>query len=319
MKLSLVLTLLISITACSSGYAVKNHYLSDQNEINQIQILSSKILKFPAYKQLDFSGLSDLAWDEKQQILYALSDKGILFHLKLMVSDNKIDTVSVLSAYRLKDKSGKNLVGDKRDSEGLDLHYENSKSILSVSFERQPRIIQYTPTGKWLKEVKLPKKLKTVKIYRDSNKALESVINHPSYGVIAASEYPLINHGMKQQSLYSASGEEWMFKAASAKNSAVTALEVLPNNNILVLERAWAGFAHPLVINLSEVMINNCIKGKICSSKNIAKLSTADGLRLDNFEGLTQFKNRQYLMISDDNAKPIQNTILVLFEVKNYP
>ena len=318
MRLTFILvTISLFFTACTSIKKVKDYSLSNKNKIGKIQILSSKSLKFPDYNGRTFAGVSDLAWDKNKQILYALTDRATLFHLKLNVDENKITTVSVIDAYALKDKQGKRLSGKKIDSEGMDLHYgANQQAILSISFERHPRIVQYTSEGGWISELSLPNKLTNIKLYRSSNKALESTVNHSLYGTITAAEYPLKNHNKKQHVLYGLSGKEWRFKASNAKNSAITALEELPNNNLLVLERAWAGFLRPLVINLSEVMINNCAQGNICTSKNLAQLSTADGWRLDNFEGLTEYKDGQYLMISDDNASPIQHTLLVLFEVR---
>ena len=315
MKILTLFALALLLGACSSS-GFRPYSLSGQDVVGNIHILSSHKLKFPNKTGFAFAGISDLAWDEKQQILYAISDKGNLFHLKLDDKNKQIQSVSLLAAYSLKDKQGKALQGLMTDAEGLDLYYDkNQHPILSISFEQQPRIIQYTNKGEWIAEKPLPALLQDSKQYRHPNLSLEGLTHHPKYGTLTATEMPLKQYKEKQQHLYALTGKQWKFKASAAKNSAVTALEVLSNGNILVLERAWSGIAHPLVINLSEIMINNCSSGEICPKKNIAKLSTANGWRLDNFEGLTQYKNDLYLMISDDNAKPIQNTLLVLFEV----
>ena len=313
-----ILILSSFLSACAAVPLVVNFFLSEQKQIGTMQILSSKQLNFVGTKDIPFEGISDLAWDEKRQILYALSDRAALFHLKIDYQNEQINNVSIIASYALQNKQGQPLMSDAADSEGLTLRYnEQGDSILEVSFEQNPRIIQYSPQGKRLAETALPAVLADIYNYRSTNKALESVVYHPQHGILTASEYPLKKYSMQYQRIYSVStGREWIFPASPAKNSAITALSILPNNNILRLERAWAGFFHPLVINLSEVMINNCAEGKICSVKKIAKLSTADSWRLDNFEGLTRFKKDLYLMISDDNAKPIQNTILVLFKLK---
>jgi len=318
MKILLLLVFSTFLSTCSATPLVADFFLSEQKDIDAIQILSSKQLNFTDSKNLPFEGISDLAWDEKAQILYALSDRAGLFHLKLHYQEQQIKDVSIIAAYPLKNAKGQALVSNAADSEGLTLHYnQQGDPILEVAFEQDPRIIQYSPQGKWLAETPLPVVLQNIHNYRSTNKALESVIYHPDHGLLTASEYPLKKHSMQYQRIYSLkSDREWIFPASPAKNSAITALSVLPNNNILRLERAWAGIFHPLVINLSEIMINNCTQGKICSVKKIAKLSTADSWRLDNFEGLTRFKKDLYLMVSDDNAKPIQNTILVLFKLK---
>lgn len=317
MKLLLVISVIFAISSCVSTQPIKNFQLSDQDHSGYIQIHSSQVLNLPPYNGFSFAGVSDLAWDSNKKILYALTDRAILFHLKLSFADNKINTLSIVDAYALKDKQGERLKAWDVDSEGLDLHYDqNQQVILSVSFERHPRIVQYTTKGEWIREVKLPDILRDIASYHSPNKSLESVVYHSEYGLMTASEYPLKNSVTQQQRLYSVSGREWKFSQSPAKNSAVTALEVLPNNNILILERAWAGYLRPFSISLREVLVKNCVQGEICPSKKLAQLSTADGWQLDNFEGLTQLENRQYLMISDDNASPIQNTILVLFQVQ---
>lgn len=318
MKVVWVLIFSTFLSACSAMPMVANFFLSEQKDVGAIQILSSKVLNFSGSKRVPFEGISDLAWDEKHQILYALSDRAGLFHLKLNYQDKQIKGVSIVASYPLKNTQGQALISNAADSEGLTLRYnKQGDTVLEVSFEQDPRIIQYSPKGKWLAETSLPTVLQDIYNYRSTNKALESVIYHPKHGLLTASEYPLKKYSMQYQRIYSVeTGREWVFPASPAQNSAITALSVLPNNNILRLERAWAGFFKPLVINLSEVMINNCAQGKICSVKEIAKLSTADSWRLDNFEGLTRFKKDLYLMVSDDNGKPIQNTILVLFELK---
>jgi hypothetical protein len=317
MKILWILVFSTFVSACLAMPTVMDYLLSDQSKIDSIHILSSKKLQFEGFKDLPFDGISDLAWDEKQQILYAISDRAALFHLKLNYQDKKIHNVSVIAAYPLKNKQGDILVSNNADAEGLDLSYnEKGETILHVSFEQTPRIAQYTPTGEWLKKIPLPKSLSQIKYYRSSNKALESVVLHPRHGLLTATEYPLKQYDMQQQRIYSYSGKEWIIPASDAKNSAITALSVLPNQNVLILERAWAGFLHPLVITLSEVNINNCAPNTICSVKKIAKLSTADSWRLDNFEGLTHFKKDLYFMVSDNNAQPIQSTLLVLFEIQ---
>jgi hypothetical protein len=44
-------------------------------------------------------------------------------------------------------------------------------------------------------------------------------------------------------------------------------------------------------------------------------MKTDDGWNLDNFEGLTHYKDNIYLMISDDNGFFLQSTILTMFEI----
>ncbi len=171
-----------------------------------------------------------------------------------------------------------------------------------------------------LAKLSIPKALQKNKNYRDNNKMLESVVNHPKYGVLTAAEFPFRKDSMKAQTVYATSKfseqKAWHFPASKAKNSAITDMEVLANGDLLIMERAFSNPFVPIVMNLRRLKLNKCDKKGHCKIENIARFSSADGWRLDNFEGLTHIKGNQYLAVSDNNKNPLQNTIFVLFEMK---
>ena len=285
-----------------------------------LRILSSKGLRLKSPNGHDVSELSGITWDADENILYAVSDEGVLYHLGIKIYNKSIVEVNVLKEFLLKNRNHKALKKKWRDSEGLSSNNDNNgikgDTELIVSFEGKPRVIRYTPEGVYIDDVTLPDKLTHKKKYRHKNKALESVTFHPKEGLITAAEFPMKSKQETTQTLYTATGKEWNFRASSAKKSAVTGLEVLPNGNILVLERAWAGIQNPVVINLSEINIRNCKPSTQCVLKNLASLSSSEGWLLDNFEGLAHFRENLYFMISDNNENIFQTTVLVLFEVK---
>ena len=312
------------IASCSSSFSEtfpydlvpKEGFYSKPSDIKILSTIGLNLTTPQGNKAVELSGIS---WDEDEGILYAVGDEGMLYHLKLIMQDNKINGVKVIAEYDFLKKNGKRLKKKWRDSEGLSsLKHNNGikgDTELIVSFEGKPRVVGYSPQGQYMGEIKLPAKLWRKKEYRSKNKALESVVVHPAKGVITAAEFPLKNKPKNVHTLYSSSGKEWDFNASTALNSAVTGLEVLDNGNILVLERAWAGIQNPIVINLSEIDLNNCDDKAKCNKKKLASLSTSEGWLLDNFEGLAHYKNNQYLMVSDNNDKDYQTTVLVLFEV----
>jgi hypothetical protein len=318
----------ILLSSCSTSFSeIFPYELAPKQSLfpkpEHINILSSKGLKLSNSKGKKVSELSGISWDQDENILYAVSDEGILYHLALGIESDEIHTVKVIATYPLLNRKNKPFKKKWKDSEGLStLHHDNAISgdtELIVSFEGKPRVVRFTPQGKYISEVKLPTKLWRKKNYRNKNKALESVTIHPSLGIITAAEFPLKGKKKTNQTLYAASGKSWDFTAASAKNSAVTGLEVLPNGNIMVLERAWAGVNNPVVITLAEIPIENCKSKLLCNAKELASLSSAEGWTLDNFEGLAHYQGNQYLMISDDNDKKFQTMVLVLFEVNLNP
>lgn len=311
---------LSSCNAFSQGkhqFALTPSHLQD--EFMGIRILDTFTFSPKAVNTIPFTEISDLAWDKDDKRLYAISDEGILYHLNLRIVDKKITHIAALKAIKLLDDQGKPFKNKFSDAEGLTLVGHDNKqqgdSRLIISFENKPRISQFDLKGQEISPIKIPNKLKKRKTYRHKNNALESVTHHPQYGVLTAAEKPIKKLKDKQQAIYSATGKTWFFPASNTKNSAITALEVLTNGDVLILERAYSDPFTPIVITLRRLKLEQCNANNVCIVNDIARFDGADGWSLDNFEGLTHIKDNQYLMVSDDNNNPLQNTIWVLFEI----
>ena len=269
------------------------------------RILDSVEVRFAPWYGIPFEGVSDLACDRKDHRLYAVSDRGWLYRLQLVIEDAKIKRVELAGAVTLTDAKGNDLDGKKwRDAEGMTL----ASDRLLVAFERKPRIILYRPDGRFVEKVKLPKPLGKAKRYRGKNSMLESVAWHPRYGLITAPEQPLEKSDASLHTLY-AKKKRWKIPASGS----LTAIETTAKGNILILERNYDWITGERSVHLSLIRIAECKKR--CVKETIATLSTTEGCRLDNFEGLTRLEGNRYLMISDDNGSPLQKTLLVLFEI----
>jgi len=316
------------ISACSSNQANAYNYSIKPSLVNhpdsatsypRINILNSYLIKTKAKDSYPIVELSDLAWDEDEQLLYSISDEGLLYHLRLEINKNYLSNVKIIAAMPLLNKQKQALKGKFSDAEGLTLVNGNNgkrgDSQLIVAFENQPRISKFSSKGQFLGKVQTVKKLRKRKSYRSNNKALESVTLHPTHGFLTASERPLKDKPLSQQTIYSNLGKEWHFAASKTRNSSITALEVLSKDKVLILERAYNGLLSPVVISLRQLNLDQCDSNNYCEIEDLARLDSSEGWILDNFEGLTHFSDNQYLMVSDNNKNPLQKTILVLFEV----
>ncbi len=282
----------------------------------KIRILDQRSLTYSDIDGHHFFGVSDAAYDAKNKRLYLVTDqKGKLFVFHA-VFGSKIETFKPLHAFELRGKGGKAFRRWRRDSEGMTI---DDKGKLLISFEGRAKIGHFDTRGRMLRAYRLPPKLLNVKNFRSRNKSLESVALHPEYGVLTASEYPLKRNPKRSQTIYSLSGREWHFKAEKAANSAVVAIEVMDDGNLLVLERAYSGLRHPVVITLKKLWLKRCRKkGKSrgsCKSEVLAQFSSSDGWYIDNFEGLAKVGKNRYVIVSDDNDNFFQRTLLVYFEV----
>jgi len=279
-----------------------------------IKILDQKRLSFSKIKGVKFAELSDVTYDTKTQTLYFVSDKGMLYMFNAHFSD-KIDMLIPLSAKKLKTKKGKRLKKWKRDSEGLTLDGDNR---LLVSFEGNAKIAWFhknsSKVGRRIKNYPLSTLLTKKENYRSKNKSLESLAWHPRYGILTATEWPVKKDDKKKQTIYALSGKKWHFKAEPERRSGISAIEVMDDGNVLVLERSYTGLLEPFVVTIKKVYLGQCKNG-FCKTKILAKMNNHKGWQIDNFEGLAKVGNNRYVMVSDDNDNFFQRTLLIYFEV----
>lgn len=286
--------------------------------VPQLQVLDDFFIQGISVNGVQISELSGLAWDEDEQLLYAVSDKGYVFHFRLQLNGDHIQAVEPVFAAVLLDSKGKKLRAYRHDTEGLlVLNAANRKhgdSQLVISFEGEPRLVRFTPQGRALKNITVPAPLKDRHVLRYGNRGLEAVTLHPRYGFITAPELPLKGQPDNLHTLYSTSGRQWSFMAYPAQNSGISALETLPDGNMLILERAWSGFPNPLVVSLRYLDFTQCSRHGACEAQNLKVFSSL--LPVDNFEGLAALGNNRYLMVSDDGGGDLQRTVLRLFSLK---
>lgn len=286
-----------------------------QGDMPRLLMQSTFVLRATDIDGLKISELSGLAWDEDEQLLYAVSDKGRLFHLRLVLDGNQIRAVEALQGVRLLNKSGEPLKKARGDAEGLMvINANNGKkgdSQLIVSLEGEPRIVRFTPDGRALSNVVLPPALQNRKAYQHPNDSLESVTLHSRYGFITAPEMPLKGQPRNLHTVYSTKGSHWSFTAYPAENSGISALETLPNGSLLILERAWSGLLNPLVISLRYLDFKQCTRDGDCQAQDLQVSSSR--FFIDNFEGLTHISGNQYLLVSDDGDEDLLNTTFALF------
>jgi len=276
----------------------------------QVKIIKQKNLKYTIDGN-KLSEISDLVYDKNSSTLYMISDKGILFTFNANFN-NKGFTLKPQHSYKLRDKNGKILKGNNRDSEGLAL---NDKGELYISFERITKIIHFTKDGKVIKEVKLPKGLEVVEV-SSANKSLESLAWSKKYGFITALEYPKEGVNRSNQTIYTTKGYKWRLKMENVKRNGISEIEVMDDGNLLILERAFNWFIGKFEVNLVKLNIKNCKTNQYCPKEVVLKLKINNFFNMENFEGLTKIGHNKYLLISDDNNNILAVTKLVYFELK---
>lgn len=288
----------------------------------RIKLLGTLVLPTQTVNGLPLAGLSGLAWDEDESLLYTVSDKGNLFHLQPHFVNGMLQDATVTAAYPLKDKSGEKLRGKAKDAEGIDLlngyNGRSADSELLISFEGKPRLDLYSSDGQWRGNIKLPDKLEKRGSYQSKNKALEAVTQHPDFGAITAPEYALKNTADNEIILYAASGKRWRIKRSPYAGSALVAMETLPDGSLLLLERVFESLFSPILTVLRQTWLESACELKRnanCKTSTLAIFNSAQGWSIDNFEGLSRHKKNRFFIISDNNEMWFQKTLLSYFEI----
>jgi hypothetical protein len=291
------------------------------DRVGHIRFLGMLELPNPSIDGMRFSQLSGLAWDEDDGILYAISDKGLLFHLRPVIEKDILTGLNLLKTVHLGElvnKSKKTRHERILDAEGLDiLHGHNGRkgdTELIISFEGAPRIVRYRPDGKPISEYLLPAPFRNVKNYRNTNRMLESVCVDSKLGILSVPEVPLKNERAGYTRIFNVEGKTWFYPLSEGNR--ITALECLGKNKVMVLESNFTGtFGRLLVMLRIATLPTDPSATEPVSVENLVTLDTTAGHHIDNFEGLARHRGNRFFLVSDDNDLFIQRSLLMYFEV----
>ena len=289
------------------------------DNIGRIRVLG--MLELPPVKSegLRFSQLSGLAWDDDDQLLYALSDRGILFHLRPVFDNDTLVDLTLLRAVPLRELgSDEVLKGRRRDAEGMDIlggrNGRKRDAELIISFERYPRIVRYRPDGHAIAEEPLPATLRDREGYYSSNRGLEGVCADPELGVLTMPESPLNGERPGFNRIFDLKGASWLYPIEEEYR--VSDLVCLGGRRVLVLERDFGRLLWRSAVRLRIATLSaKSAPPASVAVETVVLLDTGDGYRIDNFEGLAWHRGRRFFMISDDNDLFVQRTLLLYFEL----
>lgn len=256
--------------------------------------LHTMVLPAQKVSGIEMQELSGLAWDADEQLLYAVSDRGSVFHLQLKLGAERIEKLAPVSAYGLHDPRN---AARKFNAEGLTLLDANNgvkgDTQLVIALEDGPSVMRFTPRGEAIADVPLPPALSDPASYR-SNRRLEAVSAHPQQGFVMAPEVALRSGAANTHTLHATSGGTWSF-AALDKGSTVKAIETLPDGTLMVLERVKSGRGHKA--GLRRIDPASCGAQRSCVTGD-AVAGTAK-LAEGNFEGMTSVPGGLFLLVTD--------------------
>lgn len=263
----------------------------------------------------ELAELSDLAWDEDEEILYGVTDRGVLLHLQPVIAHDLLVGANLLRHFRLRDSGGKKLRKFNRDAEGLALMNGSNgirgDSLLAISFELSNRVDLYSPEGEYQRPVKMPLALRNPRFYVNGNKGLEALARHPVFGYMTGPEISAKGGAIP---IFSQSGQSWYYQPLEP-HGALVALEALDDGTLIILERAFSSIFEPLVITLSSAHPREENANSILATKLLARFDSTQGWQTQNLEGLTHHRGKRFFMVSDDGGASYLQTQLLYFEI----
>lgn len=265
---------------------------------------------------LGASEISALAWDEDEEVLYAVSDQGHLLHIRPRFREGFLTGAELEGAYPLRGRGGVSLERKYRDAEGAALRngangIKGDGEIL-IAFEIVPRIDRYRPSGEWLGTEPLNAALRQDD-YQRGNNGLESVALLSGVGYVTAPEKPLKSALPGELSLYGQNGAVWTFPPIDPQASTIAGLETDTDGRILVLERRYKNLFLPVIFAIRRLTLPP--QGGAAAVEEVARFSTAEQWFLDNFEAIARHRGNRYFMASDDNNSAMQKTLLLYLEI----
>ena len=294
-------------------------YVAPGDRFMGIRVLGTLWIRSSDRDGLRVHSLSGLGWDEDEGILYALSDRAALHHLRPRIEARRLVDVEWIASYRMTGPAGGALKGSRSDSEGLVVLNGRNRIVgdarLLVSFERHPRIAEYSPQGRWLRGHDVPARFTAPESYASPNRALEAVTWRRDVGVLSGAERPMRDDPFHTVTLFTTTGRTWSYPLADAPGSALVALEALPDRSLLSVERGVGALRLRVIISIRRITSLPDGPDQSLAVQTLAVLDSSKGWRVDNFEGLARHRGNKFFLVSDDNARAYQRTLLTYFEV----
>jgi uncharacterized protein YjiK len=287
-----------------SGASTEEHSSDTVEEQPTDPAIKMTILEKPSIDKVDtIKEASDLAFNEETHKLYIVGDKGDFYVYDVSFNGDAID-LKYQNEYKINHPTENFSI----DSEGLTI---NAREELIISFEGEPRISDITTEGELGESYTLPEKLNDSTAYADGNAMFEALAWHGQHGILTAAELPINGEEKTEQTIYALNGTEWHFKAEDHENSAVTAIEVMDDDNLLVLERSYKdGNVPSFYITVKKLYLDDCNAERECRTEKLY----SELLYLKNYEGLTKVGENRYLMVTDN--QDAMATDFIYFEVK---
>ncbi len=266
-------------------------------------------------KDKDFGGLSGLLISDDGNRFLSVSDKGSWVTGKLLYRDGELIGVREIEIAPMLGPDGQSIEGKKfGDAESL---IGDLDGRVLVSFEGEPRIWAYDLSLKGFAARPTPLTLPAETRGIKNNGGLEGIarLKDKAGTLLALTEDTYDDHGNMKGWLIRPGGS-FSVSLKAIRPFKLTDLAVLPNGDVLTLERRFTAMGGPGFqirrIDGATIQPGATLDGTIVAN-------AGRPWSVDNMEGLDirQDKTGKLVIyiVSDDNFIPLQRTLLMMFEL----
>lgn len=282
----------------------------------KVEVLDHRVLPQTRVDGLKFSELSALAYDARSGALYGASDKSILFRIGFAHDGARITELAPEAGWRLRDESGAEMKSRTFNPEGA--HLRPDGGILIVS-ERGPSAALFDLEGRWRAAVDLPEAMRDARLQRSERDGPESLAEHPTHGLVSATEEPQVGDDRTHHTIHAADGRRFSYDTDDIGRTNIKSITVDEAGRLLVLERHRvdgvdsADGLETLKPYLRMIDPLACAEGGDCPSAKAG--FSLPGFENADFEGMTELGRDLYLVVSDDKVDGEQRSVFALLRV----
>ena len=295
-----------------------NHEKSSQRTVGPLVYLGG--LKLSARDER-FGGFSSLLVGADGRHMLAASDKGVWFSAELSYdADGNLKDAGAARIAPIPGPDGKLVTGRYRDAEAL---ARGKDGAVLLAFEQHHRILRFSPPGKLDAHALAASTPETIAVPTELNEfngnaALEGLVTLTDGGLLLLTE-GLDNDRQGKPGWVLRDGlPDKRFEYNRAPRFRPTGAARLPNGDILVLERRYTliGGVAALLRRVPQERIGR--DARLDGTELVRILSP---LTVDNMEGIAVRRDAAgrtiVYLISDDNYSVLQQTLLLMFELRN--
>ncbi len=277
----------------------------NQKEIGKLEYISGFELNS---NERFFGGLSGLSINSKME-LFSVTDRGVWFKSPINLdSKGKLIEIKQFETGVLKNIYGEFIDLDKSDSDAEAIEIDENGHFL-ISFERNHRVLKYKDLSKTPEVIIPPTALNSLPF----NGGVESFIPITQNKLFLITEDKINKNSNIEAFIFNNN----KLSALELNKTGIfkpTDLSNLANGDLLLLERSFTPIMGPAA-RISLIEKEKIIPGQTLIPTELATIRPP--LMVDNFEGIavvgTPSEGYFIFVISDDNFKPVQRTLLMQF------